>query len=359
MEIPEQLREKVDRTVRRSLSTEFEARGLLLSHAAYDAAMTDAARSGERLLRRVVEICYANEPEGVREIEFDDDQAALRIGLGLAFGSVTASLIASPGQTRREQAAAIDVSCAAFNLSAGLLDGLCDGTPALGLEFLRIVQAVDLAGAARDRWPAGRLRAALPAPFSADPTVDFTARMIEAFVDALHAGHPGDEGATARDRVGVLLADALEAEHRTVQRSPEFVARDQLIECSRRTSVLPFQIIEHIATGTPALASPTAGTLLGEAMWRIDDLVDLTQDTDDGALNSVLLAAGEPWSASAGDRIGALEEVIASDVIALTAVEAAEHLKAGLAAASDGKAESKVGRQFLSFVQRYAELAPL
>ncbi|GGW82327.1 hypothetical protein GCM10010350_78930 [Streptomyces galilaeus] len=356
---PEQVRKKVDCTVSRSLSTEFEARGLLLSHAAYTSAMAEAVLSGERLLRRVLEICYANGREGVMEVEFDDDQAAVRIGLGLAFGSVTASLFASPRQTSHEQAAAIEVSCAAFNLGAGLIDGLCDGTPALGLELLRIFQALDWAGATRDPWPAGQLQSALPAPLAADPTAAFTARIIETFLVTLHAGYPGDEGAAVRDRIGALSEEALEAERRTVQRSPEFSTRDQLIECSRRTSVMPFQIIEQLATGAHAIASPTAGTLLGEAMWRIDDLVDLAQDAGDGALNSVLLAATrKPRFANARDGVAALEEVTTSDVIALTAVEAAERLEAGLAAASDGKADNKACRLFLAFVHRYAELAP-
>ncbi|MGW1957571.1 hypothetical protein ACWCPI_33270 [Streptomyces sp. NPDC001920] len=292
------------------------------------------------------------------EIEFDDDQTATRIGLGLAFGSVTASLFASPQQISRRQAAAIDVSCAAFNLGAGLIDGLCDGTPTVGLELLRIFQALDWAGATRDPWLAGRLQSALPAPLAADPAAAFTARIIETFLVTLHAGYPGDEGAAVRDRIGALSEEALEAERQTVQRSPEFATRDQLIECSRRTSVMPFQIIEQLATGAHAIP-PTVGTLLGEAMWRIDDLVDLAQDAGDGALNSVLLdATSKPWSASACDGVAALEEVTTSDVIALTAAEAAERLEAGLAAASDGKADSKACRLFLAFVHRYAALAP-
>ncbi|MGW6788544.1 hypothetical protein [Streptomyces chartreusis] len=293
------------------------------------------------------------------EVEFDDEQTAMRIELGLAFGSVTASLLAPSRQISPGQAAAIEVSCASFNLGAGLIDGLCDGTPALGLELLRILQALDWAGATRDPWQVGRLRSILPTPLSTDPTADFTARIIETFLETLHVGYPGDEGARVRDRVGALSVEALEAERRSVQRSSEFAARDQMIACSRQTSVMPFQVIEQLATGAPAIASPTAGMLLGEAMWRIDDLVDLAQDAGDGALNSVLLdATSKPWSASAHDGVAALEEVITSDVIALTAVEAAERLEAGLAAASDGKADSKAGRLFLAFVHRYAQLAP-
>jgi len=54
--------------------------------------------------------------------------------------------------------------------------------------------------------------------------------------------------------------------------------------------VLPFEIIETLATG----ATTAAGTDLGEAMWRIDDLVDLGRDASSGALNWIVeLQAGD------------------------------------------------------------------
>jgi hypothetical protein len=358
--IPEQLRQAIDDAVSRRLWTELDARGLLLTRAAFAAATADAVRSGAALLRRVVAHCYPDSRRGASRVEFDDDQAATRVELGLAFGSVTASLLTPPRRTDRGRPAdPVDLSCAVFNLGIGLVDGLCDGTPELGLRLLRVVQALDLSGAVRERWPGDRLRSALPAALAADPTVAFTARIIEAFFDLLHSSYPGDEGAALRDWVGARLEEALEAERRSVDRSVAFAARHQLIEYSRQTSVLPFQIIEHLATGDRAIASPTAGTLLGEALWRIDDLVDLAQDASLGALNAVLLAATEePWPATAPGGVAALERVLTSDAIPLAVAQAAERLDAGLKAAPGGPGESDDRQLFLSFVQRYAGIAP-
>ncbi|MFJ9729558.1 hypothetical protein ACIRP3_43245 [Streptomyces sp. NPDC101209] len=358
MDIPRNLRQEVTRAVKRSLAPQLEARGLLLSHDELASATIENVRSGETLLHHLIEVGYADQRKSQRCVQFEDDQAAVRIGLGLAYGSVTGALLAPP-RTSGEQTHAIDLSCAMFNLGAGLIDGLCDGTPPLGLEFLRIVQGLDLAGSTRDQWPADRVRSALPAPLSTDLTVAFTARIIDGFLGLLCVGHPGDAGAALRERIGALLSEALEAENHSVQGRPQPATRDQLIEYSRQTSVLPFQVIEHLATGDPVITAPTAGTLLGEAIWRIDDLVDLAQDADDGSLNAVLLAtADEPWSSSSCDSVAKLERVIASDAIAHTASAAAELLEAGLAAASERNPDSATRQRFLSFVHHCAGLAP-
>ncbi|KJS58833.1 hypothetical protein VM95_30795 [Streptomyces rubellomurinus] len=358
VEIPEELRRAVDDAVNRSLSSELDARGLLLAPAALEAATADAVRAGADLLRRAVEHCYPDGRAGAYRIEFDDDRAAERIGLGLAFGSVTAHLLA-PRRVGDERAATTALSCAVFNLAVGLVDGVCDGAPPLGLELLRTVRSVDLTGAATEPWPDGRLRAALPEPLRTDPTVVFTARLVEAFVRLLHLGHPAEPGAALRERVGARLAEALAAEHLSVRRPAGATTRDQLVGCSRGTSVLPFQIIEHLATGLPTLPPPTAGTLLGEAMWRIDDLVDLCQDAGDGALNAVLLAAADgPWPADPRDGAATLERVLDSGAVPALAAEAAARLEAGLTAAAAGGAESRARPLFLSFVHRYAGIAP-
>jgi hypothetical protein len=364
VEIPEHLTQAIDDAVSHSLSTELNARGLLLARASAASATVDAARSGAALLHRVVAHCYPESRYGGRAmaVEFEGDHAAGRVELALAFGSVTASLLTPPKRTdRRQPTGSVDLLCAVFNLGIGLVDGLCDGAPQLGLRLLQIVQAINLSGAARERWPRGQLRSALPTSLAADPTVAFTARIIEAFFDLLHSVYPGDGGSTLRRHVGAQLEAALEAERQSVDRSVELAARDQLIECSRRTSVLPFQIIELLTTGAQPMPSPTAGTLLGEAMWRIDDLVDLTQDARLDALNALLLAAIEkPRHTRSANPSGvaALERVLTSQAIPVAAAQAAECLDAGLKASSGGEAAIADRRLFLSFVQRYAGIAP-
>ena len=112
--------------------------------------------------------------------------------------------------------------------------------------------------------------------------------------------------------------------------------------------MLPFQIIEALAAGDYASAEPTAGTQLGEAMWRIDDLVDLPQDARSGSLNGVLLAAAPPGEP---DLHVALERLLASTDVARAAAEAAAKLEAGLQRAGGQAAP------FLSFIQRYAGIS--
>ena len=147
MGIPERLRQVIDDAVSRSLWTELNVRGLLLTRAASALGTSEAARRGAALLRRMVAHCYQNGRQGggVTDVAFDDAQTATRIELALAFGSVTANLLTSPRRTDREQpVGSVELLCAVFNLGIGLVDGLCDGAPQLGLRLLRVIQVSDL-----------------------------------------------------------------------------------------------------------------------------------------------------------------------------------------------------------------------
>ena len=108
-----------------------------------------------------------------------------------------------------------------------------------------------------------------------------------------------------------------------------------------------------MATST---SEPTAGTLLGEAMWQIDDLVDLCQDARRGSLNGFLLAVAT-GSGRPGDRdlLAALERLLNSTDIACAAAGAADKLLAGLQHAGD---EHQGTASFLHFIQRYAGVPP-
>jgi hypothetical protein len=260
-----------------------------------------------------------------REVDFhfETDETAERLAAALAFGSVTARVLG------RAPVPGVDVLSAVFNLGIGLVDNVCDEDAEAGTALLERVRRHDLVEASAAPRERGWLRGGA---LGSDHAVAFTLDVIETFFQTLHEIFSGNEWAERRRRIGDQLDAALEAEHRTVARPAGGDVAD-LVECSRLTSVLPFEIVETIAGGQGA------GTLLGEAMWRIDDLVDLPQDARSGALNSVLLQAPD------------IDHLLTSGEIARTAVRAAEDLEAALARADD-----RAGRSFLFFVQRYAGL---
>lgn len=356
MEIPARIEQAVNDAVAEQLGKELGERGLLLAADRLAAAQADAAELGARLLACVIDSCYPITERGGQSLvlEFESEAEAARVEAALAFGAATASVL-TPGP--RDAL----LLCAMFNLATGLIDGVCDGDAATGGQLLRLLQRRDLAGAAEGRRSRGWLRAELPPPLLADPAVAFAADLLEAFFEAVHAVYPDDLRLPLRRRLGVQLEAALEAERQSVEWSAGPTSRERLIECSRLTSVIPFQIMEALAGGDQARTEPTAGTLLGEAMWRIDDLVDLCQDARSGALNGVLLAATEePWQPGERDPCAVLERLLASTDIACAAARAAENLLAGLQLASGdrGAPQDRLrNRSFLYFSQRYAGIA--
>ncbi len=328
VEIPSGIEHAVSEAVARRLEAELGDRGLLLSGDALAAAEDDAERDGARLLALLLRRCYGS---GALAVEFENERVAARLEAALAFGAATAHVLA-PGGLDPER----ELICAIFNLGIGLVDGLCDGDPATGAALLDLIRRHDLSGAVEAPRPRTWLRATLPPALAGDPTAAFTADVVEAFFETLHLAYPGDEWLRFRLGVGRRLGEALEAEQQTVAR-PGSLTVERLVECSRLTSVLPFQIIETLAGGGTA-----AGTQLGEAMWLIDDLVDLCQDARSGALNAILLRAP-----TAGD----LERLLDSAAIPDAAAEAAGKLHAGVRLAGG------TAVPFLFFVQRYAGTA--
>lgn len=354
MSIPIALRNAVDDAVSRSLRDTLGTRGFLLGSASSSIAATEIFRSGAALLQRVLRHFYGQDlgadedtDFGPGDVEFGDTETAIRISLALAFGSVAARLLRPPLQADRN--GPVDLTCAVFNLGVGLVDGLCDGAPEQGRQLLRIIEEADLVGACREVRPARRLCSRLPAQLAADPTVMFAARVIDGFFELLHATYPGPDGRALRDRIGARLEEALAAERSSIDRSARWT-RDQLTAYSRTTSVLPFEIIEHLSTGEVAPGMARTGMLLGEAMWRIDDLVDLVQDADTGALNAILVAASDECT-SAVDGVITLDRILTSDIIGPMAENAAELLDAAISGTAE---EDRL--LFLSFVQRYAGL---
>ena len=304
------------RSIAHRLEAELDAFGLLLGPDEEVAAAADAAHRGRRLLSAALAVCY---PGRDLVFEFEGEEVATRLQGALAFGAATAAVF-SPG----EPAEGVELLCALFTLGIGLVDGLCDNEPEAGKQLLRLVQERSVAEAAEQRRGRGWLRSGVPPALALDPTVVFAADVVEAFFEMLHAVYPGGGWLPLRTTVGARLEAALEAERSSVDWSAQSAPRAQLIEWSRRTSVLPFEVVQILAGGRET----TAATLLGEAVWRIDDLVDLDQDARTGALNAILVAGHEDLGPAA--------------------VEAAQKLSAGLQLAAGSS------MLFLWFVQQYA-----
>lgn len=352
LEIPARLDQLVTEAVTRHLVAELGQRGLLLTAGGLAAAGAQAARRGARLRGRLLQQCYPTAGQDGGSVRFENQHTAPRLDAALAFGAATAHVLADPDEPVAEP---VELLCATFNLGIGLVDGLCDDNPDMGAALLELIEDADLARAVEVRRGRQWLDPTLPSTLLGHPAVAFTVDVVEAFFETLHQVHPGEASLPRRRRVGAQLATALQAERDSVTQPADQIAREELLACSRLTSVLPFQVIEALANGAPA-PEPTAGTRIGEAMWRIDDLVDVCEDARRGSLNSVLLAAtaaaGRP---SERELLAALESLLGSTEIADAAAEAADGLLAGLPPASP---EDSAG--FLYFVQRYAgiEICP-
>lgn len=354
MDVPESVCDAIQQAVTDQLATELGARGLLLSSERSAAAEGRAAGDGQQLLTAAVHRCYplSEYDTQVLTLEFDSESAASRVRSALAFGAATAGLLMSsrPGES---DAASIALLGAIFNLGIGLIDSVCDGAVDTGLRLLELIALGNVAETARRSRPRGWLRVQLPADLESDPSVSFAADIVETFFATLHLTFPGDAWASLRGRVGDQLAVALEAERSSLVASSADVSRQQLIQFSYATSVLPFEIVGTLSQGEPA---PGAARLLGEAMWRIDDLVDLCDDARTGALNAILLAATDAGSRSDAGR-DALPDLLASDHIARASADAADSLSRGMALA-DGRAGDGYPDVFLQFIARYGGLGP-
>lgn len=353
--IPEHVERAIEASVAVHLREELGRRDLLLSAERVAWAEAAAARLGERLLRGVVHQCYPAVAEGSFSIEFDGADHAARVRAALAFGSQTATVLRGRREVARSNGS-VELLCAVFNLGIGLVDGLCDESPQLGERLLGRLDEGDLIIATEQDRPRGWLASRVGTTLAEDAGARFAIAVIEAFFRSLHEVYPGDSASPRRALVGARLAAALEAERRSVDHSHRRPPRRQLIEWSRRTSVLPFQIIEALAAEERA-REPSVGLLLGEAMWRIDDLIDLCQDARRGALNSILLAAAERLDAGGEAELRAvLEHLAYSSDIARTAERAAADLLAGLRSGGAKGAAPGDQRLILYFIQRYAGL---
>jgi hypothetical protein len=351
LKIPRHLENAIDNAVTRHLETEFRDRDLLLGSAELTSAKRKTAALGRRLMTRLLNQCYP-EADGLA-VEFERTGDIPRIGAALAFGAVVSRVLQSGVDYPSGSGSVVEFLCGTFNLAVGLIDGVCDADAVAGERLLGHFRDADLIGAADGRRGPGWLHAHMPLSLAADDGVAFAVSVTEAFFENFH--NIFAEEADVRRVVGRQLAYALEAEAASVCRPFTALSARRRVECSRATSVMPFEIIETMTTAGRVAATPSAATLLGEAMWRIDDLVDLTDDARSGALNAVLLTAFQRRGGHDGYVVVDVQAVLDSSGIASAAAEAADRLRDGLRLAGVSGDDQHA---FLQFVERYAGIEP-
>jgi hypothetical protein len=363
VQVPADVERAVEESVVHHLRTEFAARGLLLTADALRRANAEAAQHGKSLLAGLITRCYGIQPQGSAAVsfQFQSEEGRAHVQAALAFGATTAIVLAPFKDGTKQDFGRIELLCAIFNLGIGLVDSLCDEDSGIGMILLGCLNGDKLTECAEVPRQRGWLRSALPAALAGVAAVAFAADLIEVFFQELHAAYPGHRSLHQRRGIGTQLTAALEAERDSVCWLPDMVERERSLQSSRLTSVLPLQIIESLACAS-ITEERSAGTLLGEALWRVDDLVDLCQDARCGALNSLLLRAmhDDPRSVKGHDPVTALERLLGSTDIGEVAAEAAECLVAGLRL-GDGVQPAERGSTipaFLCFIQSYAGVPP-
>lgn len=362
VQVPAHVERAVEESVVHHLRTELAACGLLLTTDALCQANAEAAQRGKALLAGLITRCYGVQPQGSAAVsfEFQSEESRVHIEAALAFGATTAIVLAPIKDGTKQDFGRIELLCAIFNLGIGLVDSLCDEDSGIGMTLLGFLDGDRLMACAEMPRQRGWLHSALPAALAGVAAVAFAADLIEVFFQELHAVYPGKH--SLRRGIGAQLAAALVAERDSVSWLPDRSERERSLQSSRLTSVLPLQIIESLARGSITTEEKSAGILLGEALWRVDDLVDLCQDARGGALNSLLLRALDdaPRSGNAHDPVTALERLLGSTDIAEAAAEAAQCLVAGLRL-GDGVQPAERGGTipaFLYFIQSYAGVRP-
>lgn len=364
VQVPADVERAVEESVVHHLRTELAACGLLLTADALRQANAEAAQRGKALLAGLITRCYGIQPQGSAAVsfQFQSEEGRAHIQAALAFGATTAIVLAPFKDGTKQDFGRIELLCAIFNLGIGLVDSLCDEDSGIGMILLGFLDGDKLTECAEVPRQRGWLHSALPAALAGVAAVAFAADLIEVFFQELHTVYPGQHSLDRRRGIGAQLAAALVAERDSVSWLPDMSERERSLQSSRLTSVLPLQIIESLACGSITTDEKSAGTLLGEALWRVDDLVDLCQDARGGALNSLLLRALDdaPRSEKGHDPVTALERLLGSTDIAEAAAEAAECLVGGLGL-GDGLQPAQRGSTipaFLYFIQSYAGVPP-
>jgi hypothetical protein len=328
---------------------ELDEAGLLLADDKYERLRIGALSAGERWLRaeaRDGELTIALAALGVTP------RAAARIyGYGW---QQTLGLVALLHARASERLAAARLG-GLFNLGVSLLDLVCDEQPERRARLLDCVTPHFLERQLSGHGAARRS--------SGDPAIDYlVALIVDLFADARRLASNSSDWSAFSRLIGAMYGGERLA---IAARRGEHAPTPEVWEALRRKSALPLETMATLAV----LASPhatasrrdtalEAAALAGEAIWIIDDLVDVREDWNAGCWSRPLwlLAQTTGTGSTPANAEQALDRLLAGGVAAAEARCLADRLRR--LRDLSGAPERALLRPIQVAVRAWAELLP-
>ncbi|MEO1188999.1 MAG: hypothetical protein AAFW60_07995 [Pseudomonadota bacterium] len=220
-------------------------------------------------------------------------------------------------QGKGNNAESIARLAALFNVGVSLFDLLHDSFPDLASMFSSYFDGELLERSIHNPDGMSSLKADIECV--PEPELRILLRIITAFFDGVRRSR---RGRPIPERLGATLSEAYRMEILSLSAGhPKSLGKAS--EISRAKSTMPFIVIRELArvrsSKTREKKTDAAALQIGEIFWLLDDIVDLVADVRQGALNSVLVSAGnlnpESNAADVGSVLAALlESSILEDV---------------------------------------------
>jgi hypothetical protein len=208
-----------------------------------------------------------------------DDTTPLVLSFGFDIAGGLQSMLRSGGVSGHQVCAV----AALFNLGISYFDLLCD-TDEKNIAVIGRYLSRSSLQELMDNMDAG-LALTKTASNVADTGVRILLKIIGTFFQALHSDASMLEP-ISHANLKDLIGGAYDAQMRASLWGSQ--PQEALPSLSRLKSTLPFLIIGQLASGSSYDQGP--GMKIAEVFWKLDDLVDLTEDLAGGNINAILLS---------------------------------------------------------------------
>ena len=187
-----------------------------------------------------------------------------------------------------------------FNVGISIFDYICDEDPKKFDYLKMLINEERLLDISRDESRMNEFQLVCDATTSSE--LRLILKIIAGFYKKLQSFYRPDR-ADSWNKVVLSLLSAYNFEIKSATSGG--YSEEEVIEISKRKSIMPFIIIDYISQLTTAPSSEnqmknntTCIENLGEIFWLTDDLVDVNQDLESGYLNSLLLQINNRNSSS-------------------------------------------------------------